>query len=58
MFYPARVRAGEVHEVIAFARDRFRADVREWYAAGEYLGLVRNPYRESKRRGAPRSLAP
>ena len=40
MFYPARVGAGEVHEVIAFARDHFGADVREWYVAGEYCGLV------------------
>jgi uncharacterized protein len=43
MFYPARVSAGEVREVIAFARKQFGAEVREWYAAGEYWGLVAEP---------------
>ena len=54
MFYPARVSAGEVREVIAFARDHFGADVREWYVAGEYSGLVAEPV---SRVGASRGTA-
>ena len=54
MFYPARVGAGEVREVIAFARDHFGADVREWYVAGEYSGLVAEPV---SRVGASRGTA-
>jgi pimeloyl-ACP methyl ester carboxylesterase len=43
MFYPARVGAGEVREVIAFAREQFSAEVREWHVAGEHWGLVAEP---------------
>ena len=43
MFYPARVDAVEVRNVIAFARDRLDADLHEWRVAGEYWGLVAEP---------------
>jgi pimeloyl-ACP methyl ester carboxylesterase len=54
MFYPTRVGAAEVREVIAFAREHFGAEVREWRVAGEYWGLVAEPV---PRFGAARGTA-
>ena len=40
MFYPVRVSADELRRVIAFAREHFNAEVREWDVGGESSGLV------------------